>query len=267
MNYANWARWYDTVYATAEGDDVDFYLDLARQSGGPVLEIGVGTGRIAIPGAKSGIEWVGIDLNQPMLDRAVEKAKAAQPLPGGLTLLRQDMRCLELDREFRTVILPSHTLLLATTEEDQFRTLCYAAQHLAPGGTLAFDAFYPDPDMLDDDSPEPIELGEIVDPENHCSYLVTAVNRFDTDAQMNRGTQTVTTLDIDGQEITHVDLDVELRYLHYSEALALIERVGLECVEVYGAFDRSPLDEDSPEMIFVCRWPSWRGNNQLQPSL
>ena len=256
MNYTDWARWYDVVYTTADGNDVDFYLEIARDSGPPVLEIGVGTGRIGIPGAKSGLEWVGVDLNQPMLDRAVEKAKAAQPLPGGLTLVQQDMRSLKLERQFKTVILPSHTLLLALTEEDQFRTLCYASQHLAEEGTLVFDAFYPDPEMLADNSEEPIELGEIVDPEHNCSYLVTAVNHFDTGPQVNHGIQTVTTLDPSGDEISSVDLPVEMRYLHHSEALALIERVGLECETVYGDFDRSALDnEASPEMIFVCRWP------------
>src|SRR3990172_1418775 len=70
MNYAAWAEWYDTVYSTEGSSEIDFYVDLAQHSGGPVLEIGVGTGRIAIPTARAGIDIVGIASSPPMLEAA-----------------------------------------------------------------------------------------------------------------------------------------------------------------------------------------------------
>ncbi|MBM3957899.1 MAG: class I SAM-dependent methyltransferase, partial [Gemmatimonadetes bacterium] len=142
MDYEAWADWYDVFYSLADPAEVDFYVDLARASGGPVLEIGVGTGRIAIPTAAAGIDVVGVDLHGPMLAKAREKLDRAGPLPGRIELLRADMRTLDLGgRCFPLVTIPARTLLLATSLADQRRTLRRAAAHLAPGRTLAFNVF------------------------------------------------------------------------------------------------------------------------------
>ena len=184
MDYVAWAEWYDIFYAAADPGDVSFYHGLAGASGGPLLEIGVGTGRIALPLAQEGMEVVGIDLNEPMLKVAQEKALEVAPLSGSLRLIQADMRNFNLKRHFPVVIIPARTLLLATTEEDQLNALCCAASHLAPDGTMAFNLFYPDPEMLGDDPDEEFLL-EVAEKPDGGRYVLTAKNHFDLESQIN----------------------------------------------------------------------------------
>ena len=252
MNYSLWAEWYDVIYSAAPPDEAEFYLELYRNAGGSVLEVGVGTGRIAIPAAKAGAEVVGVDLSQEMLDVAHRKALAATPLIGSLQLVRADMRRLDMRRKCALVTIPARTLLLATTAEDQVATLCCAARHLAPGARLVFNAFVPDPELIADRETEPFKWGETVHPETGNRCEVWAVNQFDTRSQLNHGGQIVRELAPDGSLQRSVELDVLLRYLYPTEAVAMVEEAGLRVVEIYGGFDRSPLSEDSEEMVFVC---------------
>ena len=253
MNYAEWAKWYDLFYSTESGDEVEFYLDMMRQANGPVLEIGVGTGRIAIPAAKEGIEVVGVDFSREMLDVAEAKAKAAAPLPGGLTLIHGDMRRLDLGRkDFALVTIPARTLLLATTRQEQADTLCCAAHHLRPGGILALNVFNPTEDLIYDDSDEPILIGEVANPDSGATFRLTGINRFDTEAQLNRGTQIAEEISPGGETVRSAELEVTLRYLPPKELFSLLEETGLAARELYGDFDGSPLDEDSDEIIVIA---------------
>jgi len=257
MDYGAWAEWYDVFYSLADPDEIDFYVTLARESGGPVLEIGVGTGRIALPIAAAGINVVGIDLHEPMLAKARAKLAAIAPLPGRVHLHRAGMQDFDLGRRFPLVIIPARTLLLATSPEEQRLTLERAAAHLAPGGTLAFNMFVPDPEVLADRSDTPFPMGESVNPATGRRCLLSAVNRFDTASQTNHGAQIVEELDGDGKVLRRVELDVHIRYLYPAEAHALVESAGLVVDCAYGTFDRSPLTEDSEEMIFLCRLARW----------
>ena len=133
MDYELWAEWYDVVYSTQRCGEVEFYVDLARSSGAPVLEIGAGTGRIAIPTAQAGVDVVGVDINEQMLERARAKLSESGEPSGSVELVHADMRDFDLGRTFPLVTIPARTLLLATTAEDQQRTLERAAAHLAPG--------------------------------------------------------------------------------------------------------------------------------------
>ena len=122
MDYQRWAEWYDFAYNAVGNVGVEFHLDLARQSGGPVLEIGVGTGRLAIPTLEAGIDVVGVDPNRPMLDVARRKHAALVDVPGSLELVEADMRTLGLGRRFPLVAAPARVLLLALTAEEQQET-------------------------------------------------------------------------------------------------------------------------------------------------
>lgn len=252
MDYVAWAEWYDIFYAAADPGDIDFYHDLARASGGPVLEIGVGTGRIALPLAQEGMEVVGIDLNEPMLKVAQEKALEVAPLSGSLRLIQADMRNFDLKRLFPVVIIPARTLLLATTEEDQIHTLCCAVSHLAPDGTMAFNLFYPDPEMLADDPDEEFLL-EVVEKPDGGRYVLTAKNHFDLDTQVNNGVQIAEELDPAGEVLRRQELAVTVRYLYPEQVVALCDRVGLVVIEMWGDFEGSELTEESDEIVVIAR--------------
>ena len=253
MNYADWSQWYDLFYSTESGEEVDFYVEEAIAANGPVLEIGVGTGRIAIPVAKRGIEVFGVDMSPEMLAVAEAKASAASPLTGSLTLAEADMRTLRLTKtDFALVTIPARTLLLATTPEEQADTLCSAARHLRPGGKLILNVFNPTPDLIFDDSADPVFIGEVTDSTSGKTFQLSAINRFDPETQINSAMQIVEEVHAGGSTEVVAELPVTLRYLFPHEIFAMLEDTNLQVDAVYGWFDRSPFDEDCDEIIFVA---------------
>ena len=257
MNYADWSQWYDLFYSVGDGetsDEASFYIDAITAADGPVLEIGVGTGRIAIPAAERGAEIVGVDANLEMLTVAQKKAELSSPMSGSLTLLEADMRTLDLRRkDFALVILPARVLLLATSYDEQLQTLCSAARHVRPGGTLILNVFNPLTDRISDGEHEPFVFGETVDPDSGKRYRLLAVDNHDTEAQINDARQIVEEVRNDGEAVEVARLSVRLRYSFPHEIFAMIEETPLQVEHLYGDFSGSPFEEDSEEMIFVCR--------------
>ncbi len=248
-----WEEWYDVYYSTAPQQDVRFYVELARNSGGPVLEIGVGTGRIAIPTARAGIDVTGIDLHAPMLQRAAEKAGKKQPGHGNLRLVEADMRNMNLGQRYPIVTIPANTLLLADNQEDQIRTLQTAAAHLHPDGRLAFDVFIPDPAALAQSQPEPLVWAETAHPDTGNRVVISAISAADAATQINRETQIFEEFDHQGRLAGRAELDVTIRYLFPAEVHALVEQAGLAVEQVFGGFDRSKPSHHSEEFVYLCR--------------
>jgi len=258
MDFDSWAEWYDVLYSVAPVAEVAMYVELARQFGGPVLEIGVGTGRVAIPTTQAGIDVVGADISEAMLAKAAAKHGSGEAGLGHLELIRADMRNLDLGpgRRFPLITLPSRTLLLAGDAGSQRQTLERGAAYLAPGGRLVFNIFNPNPELLAENSDEPFLWAKTVHPETGSRCLLWAENHFDSETQTNRGVQIVEVLDDHGEVAERVSFDVTIRYLFASEAHEMLEAAGLQVEAMYGDFDLSAFDEDSPEMIFVARRPS-----------
>lgn len=252
MDYETWAEWYDVFHSIADPNEVDFYVRQAVASSGPVLEIGVGTGRIAIPAAQAGVAVTGVDLNQAMLDKAQQKLDAATPLAGSVDLVKADMRDFSLGRTFPLVIIPGRTLLLLRSAGDQRRALRRAAAHLAPGGRLVLNVFHPNGELLADSSGEPFLMGETVNPTTGLRCRLWARNRFNTLAQTNRGLQIVEEFDADGKVVRRAELPVLLRYLHPSELHQALRSAGLRVLEVFGNYQGGALTEESDEMVFIA---------------
>jgi SAM-dependent methyltransferase len=128
--------------------DAAFYLDLARRSGGEVLEIGVGTGRVALQLAAAGVRVTGVDASAAMLAIAAEKAAGAG-VADRLRLERADMRTFELaGAKFALAIVPFRAFQVLLSSRDQFATLEAIRGHLCPGGVLALHLFDPDLRLL-----------------------------------------------------------------------------------------------------------------------
>lgn len=253
MDYVRWADRYDIFYEAAPEGELEFYLNAIDRSGGSVLELGVGTGRIAIPAAVMGHDITGIDINRPMLERARLKSGAA-PLYGKLHLVEADMSKIDLPRkEFDLVIIPAHTLALVTDERGQSETLMRCAEHMAPNAALIFNLFNPSDDLIHGDPDETFLLGVVEDEEQGVRHVLTGTNEFDMTRQINRCTQVIETLNTDGETIDREELQVLFRYLHHHQVNDMLERAGIQAVEVFGDFDGSPLTDDSEEMIYICR--------------
>jgi SAM-dependent methyltransferase len=143
--------YYTKTYASRTRD-VAYYVHLAELSGGPVLEYGVGNGRVALPVARAGIEVVGIDLSGPMLDDLDERlARETPAVRKRLRTVRGDMCRVRLRRRFPLVVAPFNVFLHLYTREEVAAFLARVRAHLAPQGQLVFDVSVPRPDDLNRD--------------------------------------------------------------------------------------------------------------------
>ena len=206
-------------------EDVPFYVSLAADVDGPLVELAVGNGRVAIPVAlATGRTVVGIDSSPAMLAQARTAAAAA-----GVTLdLREgDIRDLQLDEPAGLIYCPFRALLHLPTWADRRRVFERVAASLRPGGTFAWNAFAFDHhvavrlDGQHQDKPVP-----------HRIHYDIADNRIDL------------RLDDGGSS--------SLWWATKNEWLGLLDVAGLSLEALYGNFDRSPLNDDSREYIFVA---------------
>lgn len=250
------AQLYDQFLPYRERPDLDFYLQEASESGGPVLEIGCGTGRVLLPTARAGIPITGLDLSTNMLD-VCQQALSNEPpeIQERVTLVKEDMREFNLEERFSLVTTPFRPFQHLLTVEDQLSCLDCIRRHLIPGGIFILDIFNPSLTSLTADN-----LGQEIDEESpFMTPEGIQVRRF------NR----VTARDLHNQildveliyYLTHPDGREErivhafpLRYLFRFEAEHLLARSGFEVLDLYADFNRTPHGPSGlSELIFRTR--------------
>jgi ubiquinone/menaquinone biosynthesis C-methylase UbiE len=250
-SYDQWAEIYDTVYSYVR-DDIPFYVDEARRAGGPVLELGCGTGRVAIPVFEAGVDVVGLDFSPAMLDVARRKIHRREDTDGALTLVQADMRDFRLDRKFPLITIPFRGFLSLMTVEDQTRALLNVKRHLAPDGKLVFNVFVPDLEMLVQEGDVAYHLRDVTAPDTGTVFVVWSQSSYDNHAQIINARIIVDELDAEGAAVGRIYRDFQLRYVHRWEMHHLLELCGYEVMDLFGDFDRTPFDETSTEMVWVA---------------
>jgi SAM-dependent methyltransferase len=198
-------------------EDVGFYVQEARECGGPVVELGIGTGRIAIPTAAAGISVIGVDSSRSMLDVCLERARLAG-VDALLDLRLGDLREPPVTERVELVTCPFRSYLHLQNDGERLRALQAARELLVPGGRLVFDVFAP--------SREDIE-------ETHGRWLEREpgiFERADWDVELRRLTLSVRGLSGTGT--------MTLAWLSRDEWEALLEEAGLEVEGCWGWFDR-----------------------------
>jgi SAM-dependent methyltransferase len=124
--------------------DVEYYAKLARRSKGPVLEYGIGNGRVALAIARAGVQVTGIDLSQPMLDSLAAQLKTLpKQLQSRVRSHQGDMRQLKLGQCFPLIVAPFNCVLHLYERSDMEAFLARVREHLAPGGRFVFDFSVP----------------------------------------------------------------------------------------------------------------------------
>lgn len=212
-------------------EDIGFYVDRALASGGPVVELAVGTGRIAVPIAQAGMPVIGIDASPGML--AVARTAAESAGVSELVDLRVgDLRNPPVSESVPLVICPFRTLLHMTSEGDKLEALEAARDLVQPGGSFVFDVFAP--------SAEDIE-------ETHGLWLEREPG-IEELAMWDEGARTLSlSIRAEGAAATF-----DLHWLSSTEWLRLLDEAGLDVESLYGWFDRRPF-EGHEDMIFTCR--------------
>jgi SAM-dependent methyltransferase len=250
------AKHYDAAYAVKQGlSDAPFYVDLAKRSGGPVLEIGCGTGRVLLNIAREGIEIDGVDNSLPML-RVLEARLEREPpsVRSKVKLHEGDMRSFRLKKKYPLVIIPFRPMQHMFTVSDQVSALTTAAAHLQEKGLLAFDVFHPKFEVIPAGvGQEILELEWPVDskpPKTMRRYL--RKESFDKIHQNFSATFLFRTYE--GEKLVLEETEpLKMAYYTYPHLRALFLLAGLEPVEEYGSFEKTPLDNNASEMIFVLR--------------
>jgi SAM-dependent methyltransferase len=226
--YDNIARLYDP-WSRSVVEDVSFYVDEAVRAGGPVLELGVGTARIAVPMAVAGVEVVGVDLSEGMLEVARERADLAGVR---IDLRHGDMREPPVEGSFPLVVIPFRSLLHMETEIDRRSVLRAVAERLAPGGRFVFDVFAPGAEDIADTHGRWLErepgIWERADWDEETRTLILRVSGEAGDAEMS------------------------LAWLSVPEWKELLRDEGYVVDAVYGWFDRSPW-KGGEDSVWVCR--------------
>jgi SAM-dependent methyltransferase len=247
------AQLYDRVPQYSGRADMDFYLDLCRRSG-RTLELGCGTGRILIPAAEAGSEIVGLDISGHMLERCREKL-AAQPkaVQERIQLAHTNMVDFTLDGLFDLVIIPFRALQHLVAVEDQLGCLRCVHKHLRPGGRLVFDVFQVDLRKIRTakigEEIEDVEEFELGDGRRlRRTHRFTSMHR----ALQWNGIEIIYYLTERDGQVKRLSHSFPFRYFFRYEVEHLLHMSGFRVVAVHGDFDRSPLEDDSPEMIFVA---------------
>jgi SAM-dependent methyltransferase len=211
-------------------EDVPFYVELAREAEGPIVELAVGNGRVAIPVTEAtGRTVIGIDISPAMLAQARENAAAAGV---ELELREGDMRELELDEPAALIYCPFRGLQHLPNWAERRLTFERIAASLQPGGRFAWNAFVFNP-------------------------LIAASldGKWQEDAPVRHRVDYVP---VDAR----IDLTLEsgdripLWWLTCAEWEGLLDVAGLETAALYGWFDKRPLDEQSKEFVWVARRPA-----------
>jgi SAM-dependent methyltransferase len=230
--YDTIARLYDP-WSRSVTEDVGFYVEEARRAGGPVVELGVGTGRVAVPIAAEGIRVIGVDSSPGMLEVCREAAKAA-----GVTEL-VDLRLGDLvdppvDERVGLVTCPFRSYLHLHSDSERLRALRAARALLPPGGRLVFDVFAPGEDDIADTDGRWLER----------EPGIWERAEWDTEGR-------TLTLSVRGEA---GETTMALSWLAPEEWRRLLEAAGFHVEACFGWFDRRPYS-GGEDMVWVARRP------------
>lgn len=250
--YADLVHLYDLDYEDF-ADDLPMYENLARRCELPILEIGVGTGRVALHLARAGFVVWGIDSSPAMLERA--RSKADESLAPRLHLLQADMRDFDLGREFDLALCPGGGFQHLLTTDDQVSCLASVRRHLATGGLFVADLrSLTTIDWAASRTPATLEWSR-TDSASDDTVTKLVSMRLDGSSQTLRQTHVYDRISPAGTLIERRLVEFKLRLVGRYEMEHLLERSGLELVHLYGDYDLGPYTGDSENMIVVARRP------------
>jgi SAM-dependent methyltransferase len=223
---------YDGLYS---GLDTDGAAEtLAQLAGsGPVLELGIGTGRLALPLAETGLEVHGMDASEAMVQKLREK-------PGGdrIAVTMGDFADVDVDGQFSLIFISFNTLFGLLTQEDQLRCFGNAAAHLADGGVFVVEAFVPDLARFDRGQRVNVNFVE-------ADRVVIDASRHDPVEQRVDSSHIVIT-----ESGTRL-YPVSIRYAFPAELDLMARLAGLELSDRWGGWRRQPFDAGSPRHVSV----------------
>lgn len=239
-------------------EDVDFYGNLARHTALPgqdhatILELGAGTGRVALPLARHGHQVTAVDYSAAML--ALARAKLDAETAPNLQLIEADMRDFSLPQRFDLAIVALNTFMHLVEPEDQLQALSCIHQHLRPGGLLCIDLFNPDPARLTGQDQELLLAWVKPHPATGGWLSKLVGSSLDQARQLQQVTIFYDEVGAEGQ-LRRTTAVFTLHYFFRYEMEHLLYRQGFAVEGVFGSYELEPYASISPRMIFLARRP------------
>jgi SAM-dependent methyltransferase len=224
---------------------VPYYVELARQVSGDVLELACGTGQLTVPIALAGSPTVGMDLSEPMLAAARERAASARV---AVEYFLGDMRSFDLGRKFGLIFVARNSLLHLHSTEELLAAFAMVKRHLAPGGLFAFDIFNPSVRILARPAGQRFS-GIQVETESFGMLSVEETCDYDPATQVNRGHWYVS---VQGKPDVW-SFPLALRSIFPQELPLLLAAGGFELKSRAGDLQETPFDSDSRLQVCLCQ--------------
>jgi SAM-dependent methyltransferase len=222
-----------------------FYVDLAQQAQGTVLELACGTGQLSIAIASAGWPTVGLDRSIAMLATARNQALAMQ---ARAVFVQSDMRAFALSREFNLMFVARNSLLHLLTTEDLVAAFEAVRRHLSPVGIFAFDIFNPDVSMLARPSDRRFPVME-VSTSSFGPLRVEETSNYDPATQVNHAVWHISS----AYQRDAWTVPMVLRSIFPQELPLLLSAGGLELVNRFGSLSRAPFEPASRSQVCLCR--------------
>jgi SAM-dependent methyltransferase len=236
--------------APATREDIPFYVAEAAGATTPVLELGVGAGRVAIPVAQSGKLVVGLDRSPAMLAEGRRRAAAAA-VADRIEFVEADMRDFRLGKRFDRIFVPFRSILHLLTADDLVACLRAVRDHLAPGGRLVFNVFEPDPAFMRRNNDRTEFRGEFRHPTTGRRTFLWAHLLFHLPASRLDIRASTEELDERGVVVERRYRCTALRLTTRKEYEAAFAQAGLRPIALYGWFDRRRYTPKAKEMVWV----------------
>lgn len=236
-------------------NDTSFYLEEAIASGGPILELGCGTGRLVIPLLSTGFDVHGLDANTAMLAVARQKRKQLPAeVAKQLQLHHGDMCEFELGQQFAFIFVAFRSFQNLLTPEAQRQSLICVREHLSPDGKLIINLFDPRYDLILPGRQESVwPATKVIHPASGNNVLVETLERVnDPLTQTFRERWRFTETDSNGELVRQEEEHLRLRWTFRYEMRHLVESCGFVVVSEYSDFQRSP-PKYGKEQIWVLR--------------
>ncbi|MCC6616333.1 MAG: class I SAM-dependent methyltransferase [Anaerolineae bacterium] len=250
--YALIARYYDSEHDD-KTEDFDFYRELAEETGGPLLIVGAGTGRILLNLAQAGYEVDGIEQENAMLERAMRhRDAAAKDIQQRVRFLRGDALTIALERQYQMVAIPYNTLMHFHSLDAHLGLLQRCRKWLAPGGVLAIDLPNAGDAFAAQDTGAVVLERSFLDQETGHLVMQQSVSELDRTQQLMHVTWIYDEVAAD-HTVKRTVAPVINRFFFYSEMRLLLERAGFEAIEVYGDLDYSDYADGCPRMVILAK--------------
>jgi len=251
-----WAEFYDVIHPGLPGE-AEFYVGQAVRARSRVLELGCGTGRLAIPMAMSGVHVVGIDNSKKMLDVCRENYAAVGAVSGSLSLVQADMAEFALGARFGLVVMAYRTFMHLVTPLEQRACLTAIREHLHGDGLLMLNVWAPKPSLI---APHVSVterttdfVGEYPGPRKGSTFAHYCSSAYEEFGQSIVESHLICELNKSGVIRRKVELSLHRAWTTAREMDNLVRLCGFEVEAVFGDFDCNPFSEKSSEMIWILR--------------